>query len=246
MLIKTDLLISALIVAMLASVVVEALAEESSEVPITIISWRSSTGDYWHIIHGLRISSKPISYPVTLHIPFQCKRHAWINKGRFVEYIGSEKWKWTISEVAESEIRINGNPTPSLAVKLSFEPYRPETSSIIASRKSKTHLTFTGNDWWFPLPYVPLESLDQFRNGETEKIHTSLGIVECYKFKLQQGKSSVPHPGGIGFIGKADGFVWYDVNTGILVRENIKTDKGELLKSGINKTNIKGLAIISD
>ncbi|HIE28520.1 TPA: hypothetical protein EYP66_14665 [Candidatus Poribacteria bacterium] len=208
-------------------------------------------GGDWQVVIRHKPEPEPLSHPTTIHIPIEAERNSWIAVGKFVEYTGSEKWRWTITDVKVSEVELIADilgikkaKKPSFAVTLSFEPYRPEPPSLISSRKDRRKRP----NFWAPYPYLNPRVLKKLKGNVTEEISTLVGLIECYKLRpLQRGMRPDPAHGIIRLgppvhQGGVDAFLWYEVKTGVLVKEEVKTDKGETLKSIINKTNIEGLA----
>ena len=88
---------------------------------------------------------------------------------------------------------------------------------------------------------APLKLLSE--DGK-EKIKTPLGIIESYKFRFKNGTISPDVLEKTLLISnKIESTLWYDANKGVLLKEETKTDKGDIYKFTINKTNIN-LSII--
>ena len=234
---KTNLLMVIFMVAMVISVVMGSVVTTSAT---------ASEEEYWHVIEGILFDPKPWSHPTTLHIPTQAERNSWITLGKFVEYTGSEKWRWTITNAKESEATIGLRRKPTFAVTLSFKPYYPEPPSAIASRsvnegkESLSGLVITGCFYW---PYLTPTMLRALKSSATEKLSTPLGVLECYKLGYRQPANKLLPKALFAFVSSViDNFTyWYDVKIGVLVKGKVKTDKGEVLNFTINKTNIEGL-----
>ncbi len=93
--------------------------------------------------------------------------------------------------------------------------------------------------WWFPPLYISPASLKLISQNEKEKINTPMGIIESYKFRFKNGKIFPDVLENTLLISnKLESTLWYDASTGVLLKEETKTDKGDIYKFTINKTNI--------
>lgn len=192
-------------------------------------------------IQGIVFTPVAWSHETTFYIPSAMQRNNTITSGKFIEYTGSEKWRWSIKEAKETEVGKGGllhrEKDLSFVVTLVFQPYRPEPPSIITSRNNANMKS--RECWWFPPLYISPASLKRISENEKENINTPLGVIESYKFRFINGKIFPDVLENILlFSNKLEGALWYDAGTGVLLKEETKTDKGDIYKFTINKTNI--------
>ena len=196
----------------------------------------ASDEERWFVIEGVSCSPEPWTSSITVHIPVEAPRNSWIAVGRFVEYRasctgkGEMSWRWTISSVGESEVKVGfpSRTVSSFAVTLDFDPCRPEPPSVVASRDPHDISTMGG---WFPWPYLPNHVLEEFEGNVTEQVSTPIGDIDCYKLSIGQISDA-----RVGLLNKfvheeMNGFVWYDVDTGILVKEDVETETEKLVST---------------
>lgn len=199
-------------------------------------------GKWLQGIQGIVFTPVEWSHETTFYMPSSVEQDTSITSGKFVEYTGSQKWRWFIKEAKKTESGKGGlkhsEIESSFVVEIDFEPYRPEPPSIITSRNNAN--LGSKDCWWFPPLYLNPKSLKMVSDNEKEKVICPLGSIECYKLRFKNGKLS---QGSLeNFIllsNKVEAILWYDVIRGILVKEELKTDKEEEFIFTINKTNIQ-------
>jgi len=185
-----------------------------------------SAGGYWQAVRLYWQTGQPASSIVAIHIPPEADRNDWIAEGKYAAYTGSEEWRWTIESAEPSKEEVSNKERFTFAVTLKFEPAHPRLK-----------------DRWRPYPYINPKYLKLLEASATETINTSIGVIECYKVRpkksgMQTGSTPIPL-GPLRAQGVREVFAWYDMRTGVLVKEEAKTDKGEILESIIKETNIK-------
>ena len=217
-------------------------ATHSLSVPTENYMIKEERGNEWiQGIQGIVFTSVPWSHETSFYVPSTVRRNSAIASGKFIEYIGSERWRWSIKETKETEVGKGGlrhrEKDPSFIVTISFQPYRPEPLSIISSRNNANMRS--RNCWWLPPLYISPAQIDLMSGYEKENINTPLGIFESYKFRFENGTIS-PNVFDKTLLisNQIESTLWYDANTGLLLKEETKTAKGEVYKFTISKTNI--------
>lgn len=193
-------------------------------------SWVSkhsySVGRYWQAVRLYWQTDQLASSTVAIHIPPEADRNDWIAEGKYAAYTGTEEWRWTITSAKPSKEKVSNRERLTFAVTLKFEPAHPRL-----------------RDRWRPYPYINPRDLKRLEGNMTAKVNTSVGVIECYRVRPKRSGTQPDHTtvrlGPLRAQGVTETFAWYDVKTGVLIKEEARTNKGEIFESIIKETNIE-------